>query len=148
LPAAIPLGEIRTMHGHPPPPLSPSLYTHTPKGQSGSEALDLCDTRLWRVAFHTRCQPDHVLHRRFFDWTPRSRDTGHCSLTKISEILADANILSTPIFVTFLAWRTSTTRRGIMGRCVPIKAGRAVATLHLSPPIFLFLFRIRMIIYY
>ncbi len=39
-----------------------------------------------------------------------SRDIDCYSLAKISEILASANILSTPVFVTFSAWLAGTNK--------------------------------------
>jgi hypothetical protein len=61
-----------------------------------------------------------------------SRDIDCYSLAKISEILAGANILSTPIFVMFSAWQASITSRYSEGESPPIKAGRPVATAHLA----------------
>ncbi len=51
-----------------------------------------------------------------FDGTPVSRDIDCYSLVKISEILAAVNILSTPIFVTFSAWRAGTNKPVLCGR--------------------------------
>jgi hypothetical protein len=51
-----------------------------------------------------------------FDRTPVSRDTECYSLAKISEILASADILLTPIFVTFSAWRAGTNKQVQCGR--------------------------------
>ncbi len=45
-----------------------------------------------------------------FDRTPVSRDIDCYSLAKISEILVGADILSTPIFVTFSAWWAGTNK--------------------------------------
>jgi hypothetical protein len=55
---------------------------------------------------------DHFLSLLFFDRTPRCRYIDCQSLVKISEILVGANILSTPMYCDFLAWRASTTRPG------------------------------------
>ena len=67
-----------------------------------------------------------------FDGMPVSRDIDCYSLVKISEILAAADILSTPIFVTFSAWRDGTISRYSAGESPPIKAGQPVATAHLA----------------
>ncbi len=58
--------------------------------------------RLWRVTFYRGGKPYHFLFLRFFDWTPRSRDIDCQSSVKNSDIIA-ADILSTPIFLGFLA---------------------------------------------
>jgi hypothetical protein len=62
------------------------------------------DPRLWRVVLQRR-QPYHFLLLRFFDWRPRSKDIDCNILMKISKILAGADILSTPKFLTFLHGR-------------------------------------------
>jgi hypothetical protein len=46
----------------------------------------------------------HFLLLPIFDRVPVSRDIDCLSLAKISEILADADILSTPIFCDISAW--------------------------------------------
>jgi hypothetical protein len=51
-----------------------------------------------------------------FDRTPVSRDIDCYNLAKISEILAGADILLTPIFVTFSAWRAGTNKLVQCGR--------------------------------
>jgi hypothetical protein len=43
-----------------------------------------------------------------------------------------ADILLTPIFVTFSAWRAGTTSWYSVGESLPIKAGRPEATPHLA----------------
>ncbi len=55
---------------------------------------------------------------------PVSRDIDCYSLAKISEILVDTNILSTPIFVTFSAWRAGTISRYSVGESPPLRQGR------------------------
>ncbi len=75
---------------------------------------------------------DHFLFSPIFNRILVSRDIDCYSLAKISEILAGANILSTPIFVTFSAWRAGITSRYSAGENPPIKAGRPVATAHLA----------------
>ncbi len=62
---------------------------------------------------------------------PVSRDIDCYSLAKISEILTGANILSTPIFVTFSARQAGTISQYSAGESPPIKAGRPEATAHL-----------------
>ncbi len=73
---------------------------------------------------------DHFLFSPIFDRTPVSRDLDCYSLAKISEILAGADILSTPIFVMFSAWRAGTISLYSAGESPPIKAVRPVATAH------------------
>ncbi len=63
---------------------------------------------------------------------PVSRDIDCYSLAKISEILAGAKILPTPIFVTFSAQRAGTTSRYSAGESPPIKAGRHTWRLHVE----------------
>ncbi len=63
--------------------------------------------------------------------TPVSRDIDCYSLAKISEILAGADILLTPIFATFSAWRAGTISQYNAGESPPLKAGRPAATVHL-----------------
>jgi hypothetical protein len=75
---------------------------------------------------------DHFLFSPIFCRTPMSRDIDCYSLAKISEILAAANILSTPLFVTFSVWRAGTISRHSAGESLPIKAGRPAATAHLA----------------
>ncbi len=48
-----------------------------------------------------------------FDRMPVSRDIDCYSLAKFSEILADADILSMPIFVMFSAWQAITVRERV-----------------------------------
>jgi hypothetical protein len=66
---------------------------------------------------------DHFLFSPIFCRRPVSRYIDCYSLSKIREILAGANILSAPKFVTFLAWRASTTSPYGTGESPPIKAG-------------------------
>jgi hypothetical protein len=61
-----------------------------------------------------------------------SRDIDCYSLAKISEILAGADILSMPIFVTFFAWWAGTTSHYSAGESLPLKAGWPEATTHLA----------------
>ncbi len=61
-----------------------------------------------------------------------SRDIDCYSLAKISEILAGANILLTPIFVTFSAQRAGTTSRFSAGESLPIKTGWLTWRLHVE----------------
>jgi hypothetical protein len=75
---------------------------------------------------------DHFLFSLIFNRMPLSRDINCYSLVKISKILAGANILLMPIFVTFSAWRAGTTSRYSVGESPPIKAGRPVSTTHLA----------------
>ena len=74
---------------------------------------------------------DHFLFSPLFDRMPVSRGIDCYSLAKSSEILAGADILLTPIFVTFSAWRASTISQYSAGESPPIRAGRPAATAHL-----------------
>ncbi len=66
---------------------------------------------------------DHFLFSPISCRMPVSRYLDCYSLAKISEILGGAVILSTPIFVTFSAWRAGTTSRYSAGESPLIKAG-------------------------
>jgi hypothetical protein len=61
-----------------------------------------------------------------------SRDIDCYCLAKISEILAGADILSTPVFVRFSAWRAGTISPYNTGESLPIKAERPAETAHLA----------------
>ena len=62
---------------------------------------------------------------------PVRRDIDCYSLAKFSEILADADILSMPIFVMFSAWWAGTTSWCSAGESLPLKAGQPAAIAHL-----------------
>ncbi len=115
------LGMIRTI-ARPlllslPPPKGP-----TPLGHSETSALDLCDgLSLEVMSMWTDIGQwwwSFFVFTNFYR-TPLSRDIDCYSLVKISEILAGADILLTPIFVTFSVWRASTNK--------PVQCGRESA---------------------
>jgi len=87
--------------------------------------------RLWVWELILDSDGDHFLFSPIFCRTPVRRDIDCYSLAKISEILPGANILSTPTFVTFSAWRASTISWYSAGESPPIRAGRPAATAHL-----------------
>jgi hypothetical protein len=66
--------------------------------------------RLWVQKLILDSDGDCFLLLPIFDKTPVSRDIDCYSLAKISEILAGADILSTPIFVRFSAMRAGTNK--------------------------------------
>ncbi len=88
--------------------------------------------RLWVCKLILNSNGDHFLVSPIFCRTPVSRDIECYSLAKISEILAGADILSTPIFVTFSAWWAGTISPYRAGESLPIQAGRPAATAHLA----------------
>ncbi len=103
------LGMIRTIAR--PLPLSSPPMGPTPLEHSETSAMNLCDGLNWRswvCELILDSDGDHFLFSPIFDRTPVSRDIDCYSLAKISEILASADILWRPIFVTFSAWRTGT----------------------------------------
>ncbi len=93
----------------PPPPLGsyPILETQRPHCW-----ISVTDSvwRLWVQKLILDSDGDCFLLLPIFDRTPVSRDIDCCSLAKIREILAGADILLTPIFVTFSAWRAGTNK--------------------------------------
>ncbi len=103
-----------------PPPLLPSPFPPPPHGtfpfgvfrdlSVGSLWWPLF-WRLWVCELILDSDGDHFLFSPIFDRTPGSRYKDCYSLAKISEILAGANILSMPIFVTFSAWGASARSR-------------------------------------
>ncbi len=118
------------------PPLPPPPAIHSPFQQSETSAVDLydgiyfrgrkCMNWYWTVMVITFCYHQFLIGRLWAEiltaWL----------LAKIIEILAGADILSKPIFVTFSAWRVGTTSRYSTGESPPIKAGRPEATPHLA----------------
>ncbi len=111
---------------------SPPPATHTPFQQSETSAVDFCDGLCFGGREYKKLildsDGDHFMFSPIFNRTPVSRDIDCYSLAKISEILAGANILSTPIFVKFSAWRAGTTSQYSAGESKS-KAARDNSTL-------------------
>ncbi len=113
-----------------PPPLHPYPILATQRPQRWTPVT----VSVWRLQVQkliSDSEGNCFLLSPIFDRTPVSRDIDCYSLAKISEILAGADILSTPIFVTFSAWRPVQISRYSAGESLPIKAERQAATTHL-----------------
>ncbi len=102
-----------------PPPLLPSPL---PNGSYPIGALrDLSVELLWwpqlggyeYMNWYWTVMVNAFLLLPLFDRMPVSRDIDCYSLAKFSEILAGADILSMPIFVTFSAWQAVTVRERV-----------------------------------
>jgi hypothetical protein len=120
LPAAmvISIGGRGTAESPPSPPLHPHPIWDSPP----PKRRIFVTASVWRLRKEVMIldsDGDRFLLLPIFDRTPVSRDIDCWILAKTSEILAGADILSTPIFCDIPAWRAGTNR--------PVQCGRESA---------------------